>query len=231
MTVAQSALTGLAAGAIAYGTFQDLNGQPADFGVCIRRGLALVAPVIAVVLLSSLLTFVGYVAIAIPGLIIYTTLWLVVPVTVVERPGIANSLRRSSMLTKGCRWQIFGMILILAAADAGTLWSIETLAAPNETTIASFLPYFSMSLGATAVLTAFEAVVTTVTYYKLRGGQGRHRHCRDRQGLRLTRGRSADIAADVRRAAHRLPVAARSCLSLRRLPSRTCASRRPRWAV
>ena len=168
MTVAQSALTGLAAGAIAYGTFQDLNDQPAGFGICIRRGLALVAPVIVVVLLSSLLTFVGYMAIAIPGLIIYTTLWLVVPVTVVERPGIINSLRRSSMLTKGCRWQIFGMILILAAADAGTLWSIETLAAPNETTIASFLPYFFMSLGATAVLTAFEAVVTTVTYYKLR---------------------------------------------------------------
>jgi hypothetical protein len=168
MMVAQSTLTGLAAGAIAFGTFQDLNGQPAGFGICVRRGLALVAPVIAVVLLSSLLAFVGYMAIAIPGIIIYTTLWLVVPVTVVERPGIMNSLRRSSVLTKGCRWQIFGMILILAAADAGALWAIETVAAPNEATIVSLLPYFFLSLGATSVLTAFEAVVTTVTYYKLR---------------------------------------------------------------
>jgi hypothetical protein len=166
--VRQSALTGLAAGAIAYGTFQDLNGQPAGFVVCIRRGLALVAPVIAVVLLSSVLTFVGYMAIAIPGLIIYTTLWLVVPVTVVERPGIMYNLRRSSMLTKGYRWQIFGMILILAAADVGTLWLIETLTAPSEATIGSLLPYFFISLGATAAITAFEAVVTTVTYYKLR---------------------------------------------------------------
>ena len=55
----------------------------------------------------------------IPGLIIYTVLWLVVPVAVVERPGIVASLRRSSMLTKGYRWQIFGMVLILGVADGG----------------------------------------------------------------------------------------------------------------
>ena len=126
---------------------------------------------IAVVLLSSLLIFAGYIAIAIPGLIIYTVLWLVVPVTVVERPGIINSLRRSRALTKDYRWQIFGVILILAAADAGSLWLIETVAAPSVATIGSLLPYFFISLGATSTVTAFEAVVTTVTYYKLRAAK------------------------------------------------------------
>lgn len=168
LMVVQTALTGLVTAAIAYGTFQDLSGEPADFVTCIRRGLALVAPVIAVVLLSSLLTLAGSLAIVIPGLMIYTVLWIVVPVTVVERPGIVASLRRSGDLTKGYRWQIFGLILILGVADGGIVGMIEGLIAPSEATVASLLPYFLISLAATSALTAFEAVVTTVTYYRLR---------------------------------------------------------------
>jgi hypothetical protein len=168
VTVVESALTGLATGAIAYGTFRELSGEPAGFAVCIRRGLALVAPVIAVVLLSSLLIFAGSLAIVVPGLIIYTILWLVVPVTVVERPGIVGSLRRSSELTKGYRWQVFGIILILGVANGAILGLIEGVIAPSDATLANLLPYFLISLAATAGLTAFEAVITTVTYYKLR---------------------------------------------------------------
>lgn len=166
--VVETALTGLVTGAIAYGTFRDLSGEPAGFLICVRRGLVLVAPVIAVVLLSSLLTFAGSLAILIPGLIIYTVLWVVVPVTVVERPGIVDSLRRSSALTKGYRWQIFGMILILGMANGGILALIEEVIAPSEATLGNLLPYVFISLAATAALTAFEAVVTTVTYYRLR---------------------------------------------------------------
>jgi hypothetical protein len=168
LMVVDTALTSLATGAIAYGTFRDLSGEPAGFVICVRRGLALVAPVIAVVLLSSLLTFAGSLAIVIPGFIIYTVLWLVVPVTVVERPGIVASLRRSSMLRKGYRWQVFGMILILGMAEGVIVGLIEEVIAPSEATIGSFLPYVSVSVAATSVLTAFEAVVTTVTYYRLR---------------------------------------------------------------
>lgn len=168
VTVMESALTGLATAAIAYGTFRDLSGEPAGFAVCIRRGLALVAPVIVVVLLSSLLIFVGSLAVVIPGLIIYTVLWLVVPVTVVERPGIVGSLRRSSELTKGYRWPIFGIILILGVANGAILGLIEGVIAPSDATLRNLLPYFLISLAATAALAAFEAVVTTVTYYKLR---------------------------------------------------------------
>jgi len=169
LMVAETALTGLATGVIAYGTFRDLSGEPADFLMCVRRGLALVAPVIAVVLLSSLLIFAGSLAIVIPGLIIYTILWLVVPVTVIERPGIVESLRRSSELTKGYRWQIFGIILILGVTGGVILGLIEEVIAPSDdATFANLLPYALVSLAATTVLTAFEAVATTVTYYKLR---------------------------------------------------------------
>jgi uncharacterized membrane protein len=168
LTVVETAFTGLATGAIAYGTFRDLSGEPAGFLICVRRGLALVAPVIAVVLLSSLLTLAGSLAIVIPGLIIYTVLWLVVPVTVVERPGIVDSLRRSRALTKGYRWQIFGVILILGMANGVILGLIEEVIAPSEATLSTLLPYVFISLAATAALTAFEAVVTTVTYDRLR---------------------------------------------------------------
>lgn len=39
-----------------------------------------------------------------------------VPVVVVERPGVIQSLRRSSALTEGHRWQIFGLVVLYAVA-------------------------------------------------------------------------------------------------------------------
>jgi hypothetical protein len=41
----------------------------------------------------------------------------------------------------------------------------------SDATFANLLPNLLISLGATAVLTAFEAVVITVTCYKLRGAK------------------------------------------------------------
>ena len=47
----------------------------------------------------------------IPGLVLSTIWWVAIPVAVVERPGTVASLRRSSELTKGVRWRIFGLFV------------------------------------------------------------------------------------------------------------------------
>jgi rubredoxin len=96
-----------------YGTIAELRGQHANFSDCIMGGLSLMFPVILVALLQSILLFMGFMALVVPGLIIMTMVWVAIPAAVVERPGIFASLSRSGELTKGFRWQIFGIVICL----------------------------------------------------------------------------------------------------------------------
>ena len=51
---------------------------------------------------------------------------LVVPVTVLEGGGLRTSMRRSKALTKGCRWRIFLVYLLLAVLGAVVSWVIQS---------------------------------------------------------------------------------------------------------
>ena len=50
----------------------------------------------------------------IPGIIFYVMFSVAVPVMVEERAGVIGSLERSAALTRGSRWQVFGVLVIFA---------------------------------------------------------------------------------------------------------------------
>lgn len=157
-------LTLIATGAMCYGTFEDLRGQRAWFGQCLTRGLAVVFPVLVVATASFVGVLLGLVLLVVPGLMLYMAWWVAIPAAVVERPGIVASLRRSAFLTKGNRWRIFGLFLVVLVIIYG-------VAAIPELIFASFSDldvYNLASWVTTALTTAFSAVVGAVSYYHLR---------------------------------------------------------------
>lgn len=98
---------------LVYGTVLELRGGRAGIVECVSRGLGSLLPVIGVGILLTLIISLGFLIFIIPGIIAFVALWVAVPAAVVERPGVGGSLSRSRELTKGNRWPLFGLILIL----------------------------------------------------------------------------------------------------------------------
>jgi hypothetical protein len=160
----QLVLGQLGTAALTYGTFQDLRGRQASLDECVRRGIALILPVIGVAIVMTIIISVGTLLLVVPGLIFATMLWVAIPVAVVERPGVIASLKRSATLTKGHRWQIFGILILLVLISVALGWLVGfVLPLSGTVTIAAFGNWVVQ-----AFTTALGAVIAAVSYHALR---------------------------------------------------------------
>jgi len=162
--IIQMVLSQLTAAAITYGSFQYLRGQPVGIGDALSRGLSLILPVIGVAVLAGLAIGIGVILLIVPGVIIAVMLWVAIPAAVVERPGIVESLKRSADLTKGYRWHVFGVLLIIVvvAGVIGFVLQFILLSAGG------FTLYSIGNWIVNAVFGAFSATAAAVGYYFLR---------------------------------------------------------------
>jgi hypothetical protein len=151
---------------IIYGTFQDLRGQRASIGDCIARGLSSIVPVIVGSILLSLGVGIGFILVIVPGLILLVMWWVYIPAIVVEGKGIIGAFGRSRELTRGRRWHIFGLLVIVGIA----MWVagiVIEFVVPSDPTAAfgaaTIVQYILQSL-----ITAYSAVLAAVGYYYLR---------------------------------------------------------------
>ena len=108
-------LSALSQAIVLYGAFEDMRGRPVDlmlrsFQHASRRFL----PVIGVAFLSTVLAGLASLLLIIPGLILFTAWYVAIPACVVERLGPWTSLQRSAALTKGNRWKVARLIIVLA---------------------------------------------------------------------------------------------------------------------
>jgi hypothetical protein len=172
-----SILVGLLMGGIltvslVYGTVRDLQGRPADFAALLARGLQQVGPALAVIIVTTIIFIVGGILLIVPGIIAYVILWVTLPVAVIERPGVTASLSRSAELTKGHRWEIFGILVVLVVAQIvlvfliGLIFGGILMAAGGGG--GGSLILFIISTLFTAVLTAIGSVMPAVGYYRLK---------------------------------------------------------------
>lgn len=161
--------------AITYGTVRDLHGHPVGIGALLQSAITLIPPVIGT-LLVLVGVFLGFAIVAgilafipILGVIVdlvlfvflYIIFWVVIPVAVVERPGPVECLKRSIALTKGNRWRILGIILLLFVISIG----VNIVSA-----ILTFIPIIGVIIQVllSAVVAVFSAVLIAVGYYRLR---------------------------------------------------------------
>ena len=121
----------LLVGALAYGVFQELRGRRASIAACIHVGFARLFAVLGVALLVGLLLgglfaaayalafaqilfgMVALIVVAIVAVVLTCRYFVAVPAAVVEEVGPAAALGRSTVLTQGRRWSIFGTVFSL----------------------------------------------------------------------------------------------------------------------
>jgi hypothetical protein len=148
---------------ILYGAFQVMRGQPFRVGVSLRMGLARFLPLLGTTICMTLAMGVAGLLLIVPGLIVATVLFVSVPACVVERLGPFKSMGRSVTLTKGHRWKIFGILLlfsIIGSIGVAVLVLLLSAVAGVAALVGSLIWQ--------AVLTAYYAVITVVTYHDLR---------------------------------------------------------------
>lgn len=97
-------------------SIRTLSGRDADIGGGAAAVFGMILPLIGLTILTFLIMLIGLVLLIVPGIIAYVALSVVVPVMVEERRGVMECMERSAELTKGMRWHVFLLMLILGFA-------------------------------------------------------------------------------------------------------------------
>ncbi|MDW6023989.1 hypothetical protein SAZ10_19775 [Mesorhizobium sp. BAC0120] len=115
-------LAALLQSALIRATIEDLSDRSPSIGDCISTALSVLLPAIGIGLLAGIGVVIGFALLIVPGIILFLRWSLAVPVLVQERQGVLGSMGRSSALTKGSRWALFGLFLILVIAAIIIQW-------------------------------------------------------------------------------------------------------------
>jgi uncharacterized membrane protein len=159
---------------VLYGAFQAMRGKPINLTESARIGLRRFFPIVGLAISMTVLIFLASLLFVIPGLMLYMMWFVAAPVCVVEQLGPWRSMGRSRALTKGHRWKLFGLMLLIIlpalifGAIVGALMLTATggflaMAAALSTTLGQIV-----NLIWNAIWTAFYAIVIVVTYHDLR---------------------------------------------------------------
>jgi hypothetical protein len=157
-------LNTLAQAVIVYGAFQAMRGRAVNLVECLRVGLGRFFPIIGLVICAYFAIWIGLIFLIVPGIILGIMWYVATPVCVVEQKGPLASLGRSSEITKGHRWKIFGMVLLLLIVAAVVGGIIGALLGLTGSPILVALG----TLAWTGAWGAFYAIFGVVTYHDLR---------------------------------------------------------------
>jgi len=173
----QTVVSSLASAACLLGAYQVMRGRSFTIGGSLAGGLGRFWAVLGTSLLGGLLASLGMLLLIVPGFIVVCAIYVALPVCVIERLGPTTSLKRSQGLTKGYRWPIFGLLLIVGVAS----WLLGF----GLGLVAAFIPSFVAAavggsftqgalVGAVAqvvaevLVGAFGSVLAAVVYHDLR---------------------------------------------------------------
>lgn len=163
-------------GGLVRATMAEIEGERATLGQCLATGLARALPLLGVAILTGLGITVGLVLLIVPGVIFYLMWSVAVPVTVIERRGVAESMSRSSDLTAGARGTIFALMLIVgvvtvgAGMISGAMTSVIYGMDGMTQSVRDGLPIAFLVVNAvvTTLATMFASAVPTALYVELR---------------------------------------------------------------
>jgi len=160
-------LSTLSQAIVLYGAFQDMRGRQVSLSESLQVGLRRFWPIIGLAIAMSFLGGLAAILLVIPALILFTMWFVATPACVVEQLGPSKSMRRSSQLTKGHRWKIFGLMLFLIIASGVASQTIEaSLTAIGGTPLALVGDVLW-----NGVWGAFYAIAVVVTYHDLRAAK------------------------------------------------------------
>src|SRR5262249_50734443 len=127
---------------IVHAAFQDVRRRPFRLTESLNVSWRRFLPIIGLSLIAGLLTVLAMFLLIVPGFILYTMWFVGFPVCVVERLGPWRSLRRSQELTKGHRWKILGLALLIIIPSLGSLaiaFGLSAVASPMAGLIGKYI--------------------------------------------------------------------------------------------
>jgi hypothetical protein len=160
---------------VLYGAFQDMRGRPVSLADCLKVGLHRFFPIVGLALSEGVAVMLASMLLIVPGMILYMMWFVATPVCVVEQLGPFRSLGRSRELTKGHRWKLFGLMLVILipALIVGAILGV-VIAVLGTGGFLSMSTALATPLGQvvnliwSAAWSAFYAVMVVVTYHDLR---------------------------------------------------------------
>jgi hypothetical protein len=153
----------IASGAIIYGVVQELRGRAFSIADSIQIALHRFLPMVGVAICTSILIGLAAILLLFPGMMVACAYYVSMPACVAERTGVFESMSRSAYLTKGYRWQVFGMFLLILVGGL-ILGMIAGLVFALTGRIGLAIAAQAMN----AIVGAFNGVIVGVFYYQLR---------------------------------------------------------------
>jgi hypothetical protein len=101
---------------IVHASLMDFNNRKPSFNDALQAGLRYMLPLLGLAILSFLGIYVGMILLIVPGIILAIMWSVTVPILIEEKTGVMGSFGRSRALTKGSRWSIFGLFVVLLIA-------------------------------------------------------------------------------------------------------------------
>ena len=160
-------LSTLSQAIVLYGAFQNMRGREVSLSESLQVGLRRFFPIIGLAFLVTLLGMLAAIALIFPAFIVFTMWFVATPVCVVEQLGPWASMRRSRELTKGHRWKIFGLfvlMIIISAVAGGTIQAAFTAIGGTPLALVGDVLW-------NGVWGAFYAIAVVVTYHDLRAAK------------------------------------------------------------
>ena len=155
-------------GAITYITVTDLDGRRPESTATVATALRRALPLLGVYILFGLGVAVGSLLLIVPGLILFV-MWIVAGAcVVVERTGIIASFGRSRALTKGSRWQIVGIFVVLLLANVVVIMVLAAITGGSAFALGRSQSFVVANAIYGAIATLFDAVVLGAIYVELR---------------------------------------------------------------
>lgn len=108
-------------GAITHGVIHHLAGKRVSLGAMLGAGARRALPLLAVGVLCYVLVVLGTLLLVVPGVYVACALAAAMPAVVVERPGVFGAVKRSFAVTKGKRFAVFLVFLVLGAVATGAM--------------------------------------------------------------------------------------------------------------
>jgi hypothetical protein len=156
---------------ILYAAFQAMRGRDVIIGDAIGRAFSRFLSLLGISILVGLGVAIGFMLLIVPGIILALRWAVAVPACVVENKGPLESMRRSAELTKGHRWKIFGIWVLIAIVAIIILIIVGVFAGLGAVVaqgLGRVLIAGVISLILTAIVTAYSYVLNAMIYHDLR---------------------------------------------------------------
>jgi hypothetical protein len=147
-----------------HGVLDVRDGKEPEIAAIGRRALPVLPVVSAAVIVSFFGTIAGFVALIVPGVLLFLRWSVVAQVAAIEKGGWSDALKRSRQLTRTHYLHILGLLLLtgLIVGVPGTLLGLPFR--HSSTTVPSFVIGTALDV----VFASFTALATAILYFDLR---------------------------------------------------------------